>query len=145
MRYNRASIDSAMQTARKAAAKNNATVYVFATYCGWTLDYRIPAFGQAHYAVAPDGTVSEGGAGDEGRRTDMATTYEFWRHKTSGDLAAVMLDDRGRVVGACSPIGRRDVRAQPDPSGYNFDIVGDDADDFNRNADAYTPVEPAEA
>jgi hypothetical protein len=75
----------------------------------------------------------------------MATTYEFWRHKTSGDLAAVMLDEGGRVVGACSPIGQRDVREQPDPSEYNFDIVGDDADDFNRTAGAYTAVAPEEA
>lgn len=61
MRYNRASIDSAIGAAKKSAAKHNTTVYVFGTYYGWTLDYRTPAFGQAHYAVAPDGTVSEGG------------------------------------------------------------------------------------
>jgi hypothetical protein len=71
----------------------------------------------------------------------MATyTYQFWAHKASGELAAVMLDGE-RVMGACSPISQRDLREQPDPSEYNFDITGDDAEDFNRRAGEYSLVE----
>jgi hypothetical protein len=68
--------------------------------------------------------------------------YEFWAQRPSGELAAVMLDDGGRVVGACSPISQRDLREQPDPSEYNFDLVGADAEWFNEHEGEFALVRP---
>ena len=60
IKYNRADLDSTMVVAGGMAERNNrliyqsATMYVFATACGYTIEQIPPAFGQSHYKVYPD-------------------------------------------------------------------------------------------
>ena len=54
--------------------------------------------------------------------------YEFLQHMTSGDLFAVTMDDQQRVTAACGPISYREVNFAGD---YNYDLVGDEVEDFN--------------
>jgi len=58
------------------------------------------------------------------RRLRVATVYEFWQHRATGDVWAVKLS-QGRVVGA-TQISRADVTAELLPYlAYRSDDVAD--------------------
>ena len=54
IKYDRNDLTDVMVTARRIAAGNNLTLYVFATGYGYIIDQRPPPPGQAHYKVYPD-------------------------------------------------------------------------------------------
>jgi len=69
--------------------------------------------------------------------------YEFWQHRTSGDLYAVAFresDDRITVLAVSEPLRYRDTVAQPDPSEY--ELTDDDADWLQAHMDLFATYEP---
>ena len=61
MRFNKGSLDSAVDSARRTQAlpdaPGNAPLFVFATAHGFTIDRRSPPIVQAHVVVNPDGST----------------------------------------------------------------------------------------
>ena len=37
--------------------------------------------------------------------------YEFWQHKRSGEVWAMMLDDDGEIIGSCGPLHYSEIGA----------------------------------
>jgi len=69
--------------------------------------------------------------------------YEFWQHRTSGDLYAIAFtesDEGTTVIAVSEPLSHRDIAAQPDPSEYN--LADDDADWFQGHTDLFATYEP---
>lgn len=55
VRFDRADIDSAITAAKRLESEKD--LYIFATYLGYTIDYRPPPGMQAYVIVHPDGTT----------------------------------------------------------------------------------------
>jgi hypothetical protein len=66
----------------------------------------------------------------------VVTTYEFWRHRTTGEVFAVKLLD-GIVVASCGPLHRDDVDAGFLPT---LDYTEKDAGAIESAREAYAPL-----
>ena len=64
------------------------------------------------------------------------TTYEFWRHRTTGEVIAVKLLD-GIVVSFCGPLHHDDIDAAYLPS---LDYSEDGAGGIEAAREVYTPL-----